>query len=263
MAKWDDRAEGWISTQAQRSDIFGPATEMMLDLADIRTGNRVLDVAAGTGDQTLLVARRVGQNGYVLAIDISTGMLTKAAEAIRTAGLTNVETRIMDAEDLDLDADSFDVVICRLGLHTFPNPPKAMGEMRRVVKPGGKVAALARSTAEKNPYEGVPLTVARSLGGNEPTTLFAVSEPGVLEDVFRKGGFPSVSVHAVTTHRRFPSRAVVIRNMQDEINARHITNLADAEREQAWTEVGQQLRRFEGPNGWEFPGEVLIGVGTK
>ncbi len=94
MAEWDERADRWNRRQAQRNEIFGPATEMMLDLADLRTGNRVLDVAAGTGDQTLLATQRVGPNGYVLAIDISTAMLTNADEAIRKPGLTNVETRI-------------------------------------------------------------------------------------------------------------------------------------------------------------------------
>ena len=261
---WDDkRAERWSRMQAQRGEIYGPATERMLDLADLRTGNRILDVAAGTGDQTLLAARHVGPNGYVLAIDTSTAMLTNAAEVIRKAGLTNVETRIMDAEDLDLDADSFDAVICRLALHTFPNPPKAVREMRRAVKPAGKVAALVRSTAGKNPYEGVPLTVAHSLGSTVPP-MFTLSEPGVLEKAFRDGGFPDVAVHTVSTQRRFSSSVEVIRNLRDvSIVGSVLAKLPDAEREQAWAEVEQQLRRFEGPNGCEVPGELLIGVGTK
>ncbi len=70
MANWDERAERWSRTQAERDEVYGPATEMMLDLADLRTGNRVLDVAAGTGGQTLLAARRVGPTGYVLATDL-------------------------------------------------------------------------------------------------------------------------------------------------------------------------------------------------
>ncbi len=262
MATWDERAELWSRLKAQRSEVYGPATEMMLDLADLRTGNRVLDVAAGTGDQTLLAARRVGPNGYVLAIDISTNMLNTATDAVRRAGLTNVETRIMDAENLDLDADSFDSVICRLGLHTFPNPPKAMGEMRRVVKPGGKVAVLVRSTAEKNPYEGVPNTVAHRFGSTKPR-MFRHGEHREREDAFRNGGFPIVSVHAVTTHHRFSSSVEVIRSMKDEIIGQRIAKLRDAEREQAWTEIEQQLRGFEGPSGCELPGELLIGVGTK
>ncbi len=146
MAKWDERAERWSRLQAQRSEIYRSATEMMLDLADLRTGNRVLDVAAGTGDQTLLAARRVGPTGYVLATDLSTNMLKGATDAVRKAGLTNVETRVMDAEKLDLDANSFDAVISRFSLYGFP---KAVGGMRRVVKPGGKVAALVFSAVKK------------------------------------------------------------------------------------------------------------------
>ena len=70
---------------------------MMLDLAEVRTGSRVLDVAAGTGDQTVMAAQRVGPTGYVLATDISSSMLKVAADAARAAGLTNIETRVMDA----------------------------------------------------------------------------------------------------------------------------------------------------------------------
>ena len=115
---------------------------MMLELASVQAGSRVLDVAAGTGDQTLMAARRVGPTGNVLATDDSASMLKVAAEAARNAGLTNVETRVMNAENLALDADSFDAVICRIALMLFPNPAKALTEMRRVVKPGSKVAVM-------------------------------------------------------------------------------------------------------------------------
>jgi len=88
----------------------------MLDLAGIALGDRVLDVAAGTGEQTLLAARRVGANGSVLATDIAARMLAGAAEAARRAGLGNVETRVLDARSLDLEPASFDAVVSRLAL---------------------------------------------------------------------------------------------------------------------------------------------------
>ena len=262
MAEWDERAERYSRMQAERSEAFGPATEMMLDLADIRTGNRVLDVAAGTGDQTLLAARRVGPNGYVLAIDSSFAMLTNAAEAVRKAGLTNVEIRIMDAENLDLDEDSLDVIICRFGLMLLSDPPKALRGMSRVLRAGGKVAALVYSAVERNPYEGVPRTVAHRRGRRMPP-MFVLGQHRLLEDTFRNGGFPRVSVQTVTTYRRFSSSAEVIRTLKDDWDGHAITELPDAEREEAWAEVEQQIRRFEGPNGCEVPGELLIGVGTK
>ena len=263
MAQWDaERAERWNRSQAQRSEAYGPATAMMLDLADLRTGSRILDVAAGTGDTAVLAAGRVGPTGNVLAIDLSTNMLNTATDAVRRAGLTNVETRVMDAENLDLDSDSFDAIICRLGLMLFSKPPKALRGMRRVLKPRGKVAAIVMSTAEKNPRMGIPSTVARRRGGTM-LPMFSLSEPGMLENVFRDGGFPDVAVHTVNEPHRFPPGAEVIQRLKDSQLGEPIAKLPDAQREQAWAEVEQQLRGFEGSNGWEFPGEVLIGVGTE
>ncbi len=94
-------------------------------------------------------------------------------------------------------------------------------------------------------------------------SMFSLSEPNLLENVFRDGGFPDVRVQTVSTQSRFPPGTEIIRRLKDSNLGEPIAKLPDAEREQAWAEVEQQLRRFEGPNGWEFPGEVLIAVGTK
>ena len=262
---WASRevAEHRSRGQAGRDEIYGPATELMLDLADVGTGSRVLDVAAGTGDQTLFAARRVGANGCVLATDISADMLTAAAEAARKAGLTNVETRVMDAESLDLDADSFDAVICRLGLMLFSNPEKVLRAMRRVVRPGGKVAALVFSTAEKNPRQGIILGVARRFG-SAPLPLFSLGASNVLENSFKDSGLLNVTVLEVTFRRHFSSIPELIRRLKESVFLRQpIEKLGEAEREQAWVEVEQELSQFQGPNGVEIPGEFLIAVGTK
>ena len=262
---WASRevAERRSRGQAGRDEIYGPATELMLDLADVGTGSRVLDVAAGTGDQTLFAARRVGANGCVLATDISADMLTAAAEAARKAGLTNVETHVMDAESLDLDADSFDAVICRLGLMLFSNPEKVLRAMRRVVRPGGKVAALVFSTAEKNPRQGIILGVARRFG-SAPLPLFSLGASNVLENSFKDSGLLNVTVLEVTFRRHFSSIPELIRRLKESVFLRQpIEKLGEAEREQAWVEVEQELSQFQGPNGVEIPGEFFIAVGTK
>ena len=270
--KWGLRetADWWSSGQASRQQIYGTATEMMLDLASVQRGSRVLDVAAGTGESTLMAAGRVGPTGYVLAADISASMLNAAAEVARKESLTNVETRVMNADNLALDADAFDAVICRIALMLFPKPAKALTEMRRVVKPGGKVAAMVYSALEKNPYHGIFYRVVRRLGKipspapGEPW-MYALGDPWALEDVYRRAGFLNVSVHAVPIPRRFPSAADAIRSMRNSAGDLRelMSRLHDADRELAWAEIEQQLRQFEGPNGFEAPGEVLIGVGTK
>src|SRR5262245_53374001 len=131
--QWErkESADWWSTGQAARQQVIGAATEMMLDVAVVQPGSRVLDVAAGTGEQTLMAARRDGLIGYVLATDQSSSMLNVAAEEDRKEGLTNVEPRVMNAENLELDVDSFDAVICRQALMLFPNPAKGLTEMRR------------------------------------------------------------------------------------------------------------------------------------
>jgi hypothetical protein len=95
--------------------------------------------------------------------------------------------------------------------------------------------------------------------------IFALGEPGILEDNFRAGGFYDVAVRAVTTRWCFPSTAKAIRATKASFPGlqRTMAQLSDAERELAWTEIKQQLSQFDGPNGFDAPGEVLIGVGTK
>lgn len=270
--KWGltESADWWSAGQVSRQQTLGAATEMMLDVASVQPGSRVLDFAAGTGDQTLIAARRVGPMGYVLAADVSASMLNVAAEAARKEGLTNIETRVMSAENFVLDADSFDAVICRIALMLFPNPAKALTEMRRVVKPGGKVAVIVFSVLEKNPYHGIVFGIVQRLGSIPPPApgepwMYALGDPGALEDVYERAGFLNVSVHAVPIQRRFASTAEAIGRMRNSAGDLRelVSRLNEAERERAWVEIEAQLRRFERPNGLEVPGEVLIGVGTK
>ncbi len=93
--------------------------------------------------------------------------------------------------------------------------------------------------------------------------LFALGEPSALENSFRDGGFPDVAVQTASTQQRFPSSAEIIRTMKGSIMMQSIARLSEPDREQVWAEVEQQMRRFEGPNGCEVPGELLSGVGTK
>lgn len=171
-----DRAEAWQRESQRRKESSGAATEMLLKLADLRTGDRVLEVAAGTGDQALMISQRVGPSGQVVAGDISASMLSHAATAAREAGLANIETRVMNAEKLAFEPDSFDAVICRFALMLFPNPAVALVEMHRVVKPTRKVAVMVWSTAENNPFHGLPLKVVRNIG-NLPAP--ASGKPGL------------------------------------------------------------------------------------
>jgi ubiquinone/menaquinone biosynthesis C-methylase UbiE len=265
-----EAAEGWRHSAAERARRLGRATEAMLDMANIVLGSRVLDVAAGTGEQTILAARRVGAAGSVLATDIAANMLKIAAEAAHQAGLTNVTTRVMDAQQLDVEAVSFDAAISRLGLMFIPDLPRALASIRRALRPGGKLAAIVVSSAEKNRYLALPLEIAcrhgrRPASALDGIGLFSLGSPVVLETAFTKAGFSSVTVQAVPTRRWYPSRSDALQERKHACPelGELMADLSDTEREMAWSEIEQAIGQFEGPNGVEVSGEVLVGAGTK
>ena len=265
-----EAAEGWRRGAVERAQYLGPATETMLNLAGIGSGSQVLDVAAGAGEQTILAARRVGPSGLVLATDIAAEMLKIAAEAAHQAGLSNVATRVIDAQQLDFEPGSFDAAISRLGLMFIPDLQGALVNIRRALKPGGKLAAIVVSAAEKNRYFALPLEIAcrharRPASALDRIGMFSLGSPAVLEAALTKAGFSNVTVQVVPTRRRFASLAEALENRKISCPelGELMVDLSDAEREIAWVEIEQAMGEFEGQNGLEAPGEMLIGVGAK
>lgn len=263
-------AEQWRRGKRLRREASEAVTKMMLDLVNLQAGDRVLELAAGMGELAVMTARRVGPSGFVLASDISTSMLNQAAETAREAGVSNIEIRVMNAENLDVAPDSFNAALCSFALMFFPNRAKVLIDVYRALKPAGRFAVAVWSTAENNPFHALPLAIVSRLAKlpapapGQPG-MFALSGPGVLEECYRKAGFRDVAVHAVPVPRTFPSIAEAVSAMKDSFPRLQtlLTKLSDAERAQAWSEIEQQLRRFEGPDGFNAPGERLVGVGTK
>ena len=195
LQQWNSAAEAWHHWGPLLSRWLGPATETMLDMCDIKNGSRVLDVAAGAGEQTLSVAKRIGNNGQVLATDISPDILQFASASAKLAGMDNVQTQVIDGENLvEITAEPFDAVISRVGLIYFPDQQKALAGMKQQLRTGGKVAAMVYSTAETNPFFSIPVSIIRRRA-NLPAPLpgqpgpFSLGGEGKLENVFCTGGF--------------------------------------------------------------------------
>ena len=143
---------------------------------------------------------RVGPGGSILATDISADMLSIAAHVAQQEGVTTITTRVMDAQQLDLEDNTFDAVICRLGLMLLPHPQRALSEIHRVLKPGGKLAALVWSAPEHNPLWSLPLAIVSryASGAAAPRpNPFALSDPSVFERELTEAGFHGVSTHAL------------------------------------------------------------------
>ena len=268
--QWQTAAESWHRWGPTLERWLGPATQQMLDLAAIRTGNRVLDVAAGAGGQTLAAAQRVGPSGHVLATDISPNILEYASQSAQAEGLTHIATRVSDGENLDVPPGTFDAVISRVGLIYFPDQQKALADMRRALKPSGRVAAIVYSTAENNKFFSIPVAIIRRRAQLPPPLPgqpgpFSLGGPGVLQALLEQAGFRDVQTRTVLAPLRLPSAAECVRFERESFGALHqmLSSLGAADQAAAWVEIENQLRQYETANSFAGPCELVIGVGVK
>jgi SAM-dependent methyltransferase len=270
-AQWQAAAEAWDRWGTLLARWLGPATETMLDMAAVGSGARVLDVAAGAGEQTLTAARRIGANGYVLATDISPAILGFALDAARRAGLGNVETMELDGERHDTLAEgSFDAAISRVGLIYFPDQQRALRGIRHALKPGGRFAAVVYSTPDKNPFFSIPVGIIRQRAKLPPPLPgqpgpFSLGGEGVLAKSLQQAGLRDVEVRRVDSPVRLPSAAECVRFERESFGALHqmMATLSEAERSETWREIETALGKFETADGFVGPCEMLVGAGSK
>lgn len=259
-------AEHWQQDVERRRQDMAEATQRMLEAAGLKPGDHVLDIAAGTGDQSIVAARIVGPGGSILATDISAEMLNIAARVVQQEGLTNVTTRVMNAERLDLSDNAFDAVICRLALMLIPHVQQALREIQRVLKPGGKLAALVWSVPENNPLFALPLAIlakhAREASSHRPDP-FSLSDPTVFERELREAGFDEVATHALPFQSHYASLDAFLQSTASRLTAGVIEQLSQQEQQQIFGEMREALSQFEGPHGFVAPAEMLLGMGRK
>jgi SAM-dependent methyltransferase len=261
--QWQDAAEAWHRWDPVFDRWLGPATELMLDIAGVQEGARVLDIAAGSGGQSIAAARR---SATVLATDISSNILDHAEAAARAAGVATVATRVMDGESLDVEPGSFDAAISRLGLMYLPDKQAALAAAARALRPGGRYAALVFAEPDRNRFFSVPISIIRTNAELPPPV------PGMpgpfsavgLGDLLEAAGFRDVEVHRVEAPLELADAAECTRLERESFGALHqmLAGLTEAEREATWAEIELALREFEGPAGFAGPCELLVGAGT-
>jgi SAM-dependent methyltransferase len=269
--QWDAAADGWdAQTPRIRAWLAGP-TVAMLDMADVRPDMRVLDVAAGAGDQSCDIARRVGPDGEVLATDVSPRMLAAATANFRAAGYDNVKTRVADGETLGLDDANFDASVCRLGLMLLGDPLRGLQSARRALRPGGRFCAMVFSEASANPCIGILVAIAtRHAGlpaGNpyRPGALLSLGQSGLVEALFSSAGFVDIDVKRMSAPFRLPSvddYLGFVRTAAGPVMA-ILDRIEPTARQAAWAEIGEALLPFAGTDFWEAPTELLLVSGAR
>lgn len=269
--QWQNAAEAWHRWGPFIGSWLGDATEAMFEMARVGPGCRVLDVAAGAGEQSLAAARRVGPGGHVLATDIAPALLEHADRDARAAGLGDiVATRELDGEALaTLPAASFDVAISRVGLIYFPDQQRALAGMKHALKRGGRVAAVVYSTPERNAFFSTPVKIIRERAQLPPPLPgqpgpFSLGGDGVLEATLAKAGFTQIEVRRVPSPVKLPSAAECVRFERESFGALHqmMAGLDDGGRAQVWRDIEAALQAYATPDGFVGPCEMLVAVGT-
>lgn len=188
--------------------ILAPLAADLLQTAALRPGEHVVDVACGTGVVARLAAQHVGETGRVVAIDPNPGML-EVARSLPTAPGASIEWRLGSAEALPLADESFDFVLCQLGLMFFPDQPAGLRELRRVLAPGGRIVVnvpgrmprmfeMFAEALQRN----VSPDAARFVGG-----VFSLGEPNHVEELLKEAGFGEIDVRTPTRTLLLPPPA--------------------------------------------------------
>lgn len=196
-ATWNRFSPGWKKWDDLVIEFLGPQGQAIIDHLAPEGAERVLDIAAGTGEPGLRIAQLIPQ-GKVVITDLAESMLQVAVEKAARLGLGNVEFKEADANALPFADNSFDAVSCRLGYMFFPDVEQAAREMSRVLKPGGRIATTVWAEPEKNAFV---TTTMRAIMKHIPMTppppgapgIFRCAQPGMVSAVFTAVGLKNVS----------------------------------------------------------------------
>jgi ubiquinone/menaquinone biosynthesis C-methylase UbiE len=266
---WDKAARGWQHHTTLIHQWLHDITRQMINAAQISPGYRVLDVAAGAGDQTLAIAQHVGTQGHVLATDISPVLLAHAKAHADAAGYWHVTTQRADAQTLGMTGANFDAAVCRLGLMFCESPLAAMKAIHAALKPGAYFSGVVFSEPAHNPCLTLTLSIARQQAGLpaptrdayfKPGGLMSLGQPGLLDALLHKAGFSPLEIRTVSA----PFCAPSVDDYMDFLRSAAsplmeiLAPLSASAQHAAWRDMRDALHQFSGTENWQGPNELLL-----
>lgn len=261
---WGTMASGWDRWQDELEATATPVREWMLRALAPRTGDTVLELAAGPGGTGYGAAAMIGERGHLISTDFSPDMVEVARRRSAKLGLTNVEHRVMDAEHLELEHDSVDGVLCRFGFMLMANPAAALSETRRVLRPAGRLALAVWCSAERNPWisiAGRMLVKRGHMPAPEPGApgMFTMANEERTRELLEKPGFSDVRMEEVPVRFVYGGIDEYVRRARDTggVFSKVFREVPEGEREAMVAELEAQFAPFAIEGGYEFPGVAL------
>jgi ubiquinone/menaquinone biosynthesis C-methylase UbiE len=278
--EWSAAAPGWKKYGKDMLRWMGPVSDQLIRSAGIRPGQTVLDVATGTGQPALAIAKIVGQNGRVVGVDLSPEMLEVAKEEAASQGLTNVvDFQVVNDESLSMFSDNtFDSVVCRNGLMFMPDPVKALKAFFRVLKRGGKASVTVWGSPDKSPVMGVVMkTISKHVPSDmSPPLAAAPDKPGgpfsipsvdMLRDIFLKAGFSEFNAEKIEVTVAQTDTAEQFWQGMTEVTGFLVILLSKLPEEKKLAiknDVIESISKmFPSGSPVRFTGELILGTATK
>lgn len=263
---WEEAASGWVRRQKMMRTWAAPVSHWMVEAISPQPGERILELAGGLGETGMLAAELVAPIGSVIVSDQAEAMLAGARERAEALGIENVEFKLINAEWIDLPLASVDAVLCRWGYMLMADPATALGETRRVLRPGGRVALAVWDAIERNPWAALPgqeLTDRGNAPRPDPTTPgpFVLGDPTQVAELLEQAGFSEIHIEAIDLLRRHPdfeelwdTTLDLSRNFHDAVLSRPESEIADIR-----ASLAERFAPFTSSTGaLEIPGRTLV-----
>lgn len=261
-------APGWERRRTEIEELSSPVREWLLRALDPRAGNTVLELAAGAGDTGFDAAEIVGPSGRLICTDVSPAMLAVARRRGEERGVANAQYRVMDAQRIELTADSVDGVLCRFAYMLMPDPAGAIAEAQRVLRPGGRLALAVWGPPDRNPIFAIIATALVSRGHLPPPEpgpgIFSMGAARRTSTLLAEAGFRSVRTEEVPVRIVLPDVDGYIALIADTAGpiGLALQRLSEGQRADVRSDVQAACERFAGERGYELPGLAIGAVGN-
>jgi ubiquinone/menaquinone biosynthesis C-methylase UbiE len=257
-----DKASGYYESYCQKQ--LYPAQQKLLELASIKKGDRIIDIACGTGLVSFPAAELTGEKGSVMANDISDKMVHMGTDIAKERNITNISFQRMDAEELTVEDSSFDIALCALGLMYFPDPLNAIREMHRVLKNGGHTVAAVWGQRKNCGWAEVFEIVDRRVASEVCPMFYNLGNEGTLKQYLAAGGFKNISVDRINTLLNYSTgeEACGAAFLGGPV-ALAFSKFSNDVKKEVYIEYLESIKSFKESDGYHVPGEFVVAIGYK